>query len=352
MHKRFSRRRTARRVVSLLCSSVLAAALTGCIDASPTAPMADQSVAEIPAEDSPPPLDQPQQLDQIVAPIALYPDALVAQILAASTFPTEIVAADRWVGQHSSLKGDALAQQVDKQSWDPSVKALTQFPTVLAYMDKNLAWTSALGDVYANQEQEVLDAVQAMRRRAEAAGNLKSTPQQTVTTEGHDIMIAPVDPAVVYVPEYDPWLVYGPPLVEYPGWVPYPDLFLDGPGFAWGLEFGIVPGYGWGWHHWDADWHHHRLDFDHRPYVSRSPTFFGHDGFHDRRDFAHGGGFRGGPFHGFAAPRGDLGMRSGAFSGFDHGGFARSYSFRGASSLGGFHGGGFGGGFHGGGGHR
>ena len=116
-----------------------------------------------------------------MAPIALYPDSLVAQILAASTFPEQVVEADRWVQAHPDLKGDALGQAVDQQPWDPSVKALTAFPSVLGNMDKNLSWTSSLGDAYYNQQQDVMDAVQVMRQRAQEAGNLKTTPQQTVT---------------------------------------------------------------------------------------------------------------------------------------------------------------------------
>jgi Protein of unknown function (DUF3300) len=111
----------------------------------------------------------PDQLNQMVAPIALYPDALVAQILGAATYPTEIVEADRWMQQHANLKGQALAQEVDQQPWDPSVKALTQFPSVLANMDRNLSWASSLGEVYMSESQQVLDAVQVMRRRAEQA---------------------------------------------------------------------------------------------------------------------------------------------------------------------------------------
>src|SRR4030081_3163688 len=130
-----------------------------------------------------------QELQQLVAPIALYPDALVAQILAASTYPTEIVQANRWVQQHSDLKGEQLAQAVHQQSWDPSVKAMTQFPSVLASMDKNLSWASALGDAYVNQQQSVLDAVQTMRKRAQQAGNLKSTPQENVSAQGQTIVI-------------------------------------------------------------------------------------------------------------------------------------------------------------------
>jgi hypothetical protein len=111
----------------------------------------------------------PEQLQQLVAPIALYPDSLVAQILAASTFPEQVVEADRWVQAHPDLKGDALGQAVDQQPWDPSVKALTAFPSVLGNMDKNLSWTSSLGDAYYNQQQDVMDAVQVMRQRAQAS---------------------------------------------------------------------------------------------------------------------------------------------------------------------------------------
>ena len=111
----------------------------------------------------------PEQIQRLVAPIALYPDSLVAQILAAATFPEEVVEADRWVQSHPDLKGDALGRAVDQQPWDPSVKALTAFPSVLGNMDKNLSWTSSLGDAYYNQQQDVMDAVQVMRRRAEAA---------------------------------------------------------------------------------------------------------------------------------------------------------------------------------------
>ncbi len=163
----------------------------------------------------------PEQLQQLVAPIALYPDSLVAQILAASTFPEQVVEADRWVQAHPDLHGDALGQGVDQQSWDPSVKALSAFPSVLGNMDKNLSWTSSLGDAYYNQQPEVMDAIQVMRQRAQAAGNLQSTPQQTVDTEDSTVVIQPASPDVVYVPAYDPWLVYGDPIVAWPGWYPY-----------------------------------------------------------------------------------------------------------------------------------
>src|SRR2546422_1448632 len=122
----------------------------------------------------------PEHLQQLVAPIALYPDELVAQVLAASTYPTEIVEANRWLQQNSSLKGAQLASEVNKESWDPSVKALTEFPSVLANMDKNLSWTSALGDAYFNDQQDVMNAIQALRKRAQDAGTLKTTTQENV----------------------------------------------------------------------------------------------------------------------------------------------------------------------------
>ncbi len=327
----------------------------------------------------------PEQLQQLVAPIALYPDSLVAQILAASTFPDQVVEADRWVQAHPDLKGSDLANAVNQQPWDASVKALTAFPDVLGNMDKNLSWTSSLGDAYYNQQASVMDAVQAMRQRAQQAGNLKTTPQQTVTTQGNDVVIQPANPEVVYVPAYDPWLVYGGPIAPWPGWYAYPGIWFGGPYLSFGLGFGIgfFGGYGWGWGHWAPDWHNHYVLFNHGRYYSRSGTFY------NRNAFYRGGGApgvarnvqrgvgpnRGGvtgrpggvfnrpgatprPFggntsaaRGFAEPRGQSGVRSGAFSGIDHGGQVRSFSSRGSSSFGGGapHGGG-GGGFHGGGG--
>ena len=317
-----------------------------------------------------------EQLQQLVAPIALYPDSLVAQILGASTFPEQVVEADRWVQAHPDLKGDALGHAVDQQPWDPSVKALTAFPTVLGNMDKNLSWTSSLGDAYYNQQPDVMDAIQVMRRRAEQAGNLKSTPQQTIEKKGSTIVIQPAAPEVVYVPAYDPWLVYGDPIVEWPGWYPYPGIWYDGPYLSWGIgfEIGWFGGFGWGWGHWGCDWHHRYTSYDHHQYDSHSRTFYNRNNF-NRGGGAHGGGFNSSgagarPFNGdaraargYAEPRGQSGTRSGAFSDFGHGGEERGFSSRGSSSFGGggfggmrggggFGGGGFGGGGHGGGGHR
>jgi len=320
-------------------------------------------------EQQPPPPVQhsPQELQQLVAPIALYPDALVAQILAASTYPTEIVEANRWIQSHSDLKGEELAKEVDKQPWDPSVKAVTQFPSVLENMDKNLSWTSSLGDAYANQQQDVTDAVQVMRQRAQKAGKLNSNEQEKVTTQGNTIIVEPANPEVVYVPAYDPWLVYGEPVVAYPGWYPVPGIFFAGPVISFGIGFGIgfFGGYGWGWHHWGCDWHGHRVIYNHNTYISHSRTIINRNNFNHNNlnqgnfnhgNLNHGNAFHGNRpgggspgFHGSSAPHFQPGTRSGAFSGFDHGGNVRGLSSRGRSSFGG---GSHGGGFHGGGGGR
>jgi hypothetical protein len=335
-------------------------------------------------------------LQQLVAPIALYPDSLVAQILAASTFPEQVVEAERWVQEHQDLKGAALGQAVDQQPWDPSVKALTAFPAVLGNMDKNLAWTSSLGDAYYNQQQDVMDAIQVMRQRAQGAGNLKTTPQQVVSNQGSTIVVQPADPEIVYVPAYDPWTVYGGPIMAWPGWYPYPGIWYGGPYLSFGMGFGIgfFGGFGWGWNHWGFNWGGHYATFGGGRYYSRSNTFYNRSsyvrgggargGAYRSNSFTGGGGARGGVSNrgninrgggagggvanrsggaarafngnhqaarGYAAPRGQTGTRTGAFSHIEKGGQTKSYSARGSSSAsrGAAHSGG-GGGSHGGGG--
>jgi len=348
----FSRCRLGNRSLACLLSLAL------CFAAWPQNLLADQDQGapappsqDAQAAQAPPYTQQtPDQLQRLVAPIALYPDSLVAQILAASTFPEQVVEADRWVQAHPDLKGDDLGKAVDQQPWDPSVKALCAFPSVLGNMDKNLSWTSSLGDAYYNQQQDVMDAVQVMRHKAEQAGNLKNTQQQVVKNDGPDIDIEPAQPDVVYVPAFDPWLVYGYPVVAWPGWYPYPGIWFGGPYLSFGLGFGIgwFGGFGWGWGHWGFDWHNHYALYNHGRYFSHSRTFY------NRANFNRGGGFRGGarPFggdrgaaRGFAAPRGESGVRSGAFSHIDRGGETRGFSSRGRASFGG-------GGGHGGGGRR
>src|SRR5438128_4070421 len=258
----------------------------------PTAQSSGQPPAPAPQQSS-------QELQQLVAPIALYPDALVAQILAASTYPTQIVEAERWMQSHSNLKGEELAKEVDKQNWDPSVKAMTQFPSVLENMDKNLSWTSSLGEAYANQEQDVTDAVQQMRQEARQAGKLNSNEQENVSTQGNTIVIEPANPDVVYVPAYDPWLVYGAPIIAYPGWVPVPGIFFAGPAISFGFGFGIgfFGGFGWGWHNWGYDWHGRRVIYNHNTYSSHSRTIINRGNF-NHGNFSHGNFDHGNAFHG------------------------------------------------------
>ena len=202
------------------------------------------------------------QLDALVAPIALYPDALVAQVLAAATNPDQITYADDWLAQNRNLTGAALGQAVDQQSWDPSVKALTQFPSVLDNMAHNLSWTSSLGQAFANQQSDVMAAVQAMRAKAQAAGTLQSNSQITVTQPASTtIVIQPANPQVVYVPQYNPAVVYGAPVVV-PMYVAPPlpvasfGLYF-GSGVTIGAAFGgggWGGGFGWGWHSWNVNW--------------------------------------------------------------------------------------------------
>ena len=310
------------------------------------------------------PLSEPQ-LDRLVAPIALYPDSLVAQVLAASTFPSQVVDAEAWVKAHPGLSPADLGKQVDQQPWDSSVKALVQFPDVLANLASNLGWTSELGDAYYNQPKDVMDAVQVMRKKAQGAGNLKSTQQESVSDDNGQIQIQPATPDVVYVPAYDPWVVYGYPLTPWPYWVATPGIWFGGPGIYFGVGFPIAPffGFGWGWHAWGLDWYHRGIYFNHGPWVAHGSDFFDRHGYYGgHQDFARGvhanPSFHGDAhtnYRGYEAPRNAAGTHSGPFTGYNHGGATRSFSARGQSSMGGFHAGGFGGGgFHGGGGggHR
>ena len=224
-------------------------------------------------------LEGTEQLQQLVAPIALYPDALVAQVLAASTYPPQVVEADRWVQANSSLHGEQLAAAVDKQPWDASIKALTQFPSVLHNMSQNLSWTSSLGDQYFNNPNGVMNAIQALRADAKHAGNLKSTPEQTVTTQGQTIIIEPANPQVVYVPEYSPSAVYGAPIEPYPGYSGWGLAATSALSFGVGAAVGAATGgWGWGWGHWGTDWHGGDVTFNRNTYVSNSNTFANRSG--------------------------------------------------------------------------
>ncbi len=213
------------------------------------------------------------ELDALVAPIALYPDALVAQVLGAATYPYEIVDAAFWMKDNSSLTGEALAKAVDQQSWDPAVKALTQFPSVLENLAKNLAWTSSLGEASSLQQSDVMAAVQRMRAKAQAAGTLKSGSQIKVVQEApQTIVIQPANPQVVYVPTYNPTVVYGAPVVV-PGYssadVAAAAIISFGVGIAVGAA--IYGGCcGWGWSYWGTNWHSHTVIYNRNIYVGNS----------------------------------------------------------------------------------
>jgi hypothetical protein len=222
------------------------------------------------------------QLDQLVAPIALYPDALVAQILAAATYPNQVIEADRLVQANIGLPPQERARIADTQTWDPSVKALTAFPSVLSNMSHNLDWTDKLGNAYYNQPQDVMAAVQAMRQRAYEAGTLRSSPQLSVGYEPGYTVIQPVNPAVVYVPVYNPWVVYGAPVPVYPAYYYAPVVPVGGVavvatiGFSAGIVVGAFGSYGWGYAHWSPNWFSHTVVYNNATYVSRSVTVVNH----------------------------------------------------------------------------
>jgi hypothetical protein len=220
-------------------------------------------------QQQPPPADQngysgqgaplsADELQQLVAPIALYPDALVAQILGASTFPDQVAAADGWLQQNKSLTGSNLMKAVDGQPWDPSVKALTQFPSVLDNLAKNLSWTSSLGEAYHTQPTDVMTAVQTLRAKAKAAGNLKTGSQITVVQQSPDvIVIQPTNPQVVYVPTYNPTVVYGAPVAT-PGYSTAAVATTAVLAFGVGIAVGAMMSggcCGWGYSYWNCGWH-------------------------------------------------------------------------------------------------
>jgi len=228
------------------------------------------------------------QLEQLVAPIALYPDTLVAQVVAASTYPGQIADADRWRQMQGYASPDQIVAGADAQNWDPSVKALTAFPQVLAQMDRNQQWTTDLGNAYYNQPQDVLQAVQVMRRRAQAAGTLESSPQQAVDYDQGYIQLTPVNPQVVYVPTYNPWTVYGEQISPYPGFSLLGGVqsLLGSSPISYGLgvamnAFSHTP---WGWLAWGLNWFAQSVLFNQSNYYSHSNTVadwgFRHDGLH------------------------------------------------------------------------
>src|SRR5262245_6668665 len=216
---------------------------------------------------------KPEELEQIVAPIALYPDALVAQVLMAATYPLEVIQAARFVKDNANLKADALNQALTKQSWDDSVKSLVSFPQILAMMNDKLDWLQKLGDAFLGQQKDTMDAVQRLRAKAQASGNLKSNEQQKVTVEPAEaaapapppgqpppppqqqtvIVIEPANPQVIYVPTYNPTVVYGAwPYPAYPPYYYYPPGYVAGTAalsFGVGMAVGAAVWGGCNWNH-------------------------------------------------------------------------------------------------------
>jgi hypothetical protein len=322
--------RAYRPVRTLIASSLIVSllGLSACNksgDGSAAAPASDASAAaaaqpaSTPVAYTPPTADQ---LYQMVAPIALFPDKLVALVLAGATYPDQVTAANNWVTQNPSLKGQALATAADSQPWDPSIKALTAFPAVLSQMASNPAWTTSLGQAYYNDPTDVMNAIQVMRQRAQTSGHLRSGGQMRVTqvaqaapsgyTPANDapvvyagpaivpppaqaIEIESAQPDVVYVPSYNPTVVYGEPVSAYPGYVYQPPSYSTGEVVAAGvITFGVGIAVGaaifghhdWGWHAWGMNWGAPRPEgpgwnggwqrpavvYNHTTYVSKSTT--------------------------------------------------------------------------------
>lgn len=238
-----------------------------------TSPVGANAEAQQSGEDQEPANLSAKEIDNLVSPIALYPDALIAQILAGATYPDQIVEANNFVKANAKLSASDLMTKVDAASWDPSVKALTQFPSVLDNMALNLSWTSALGEASYYQQADVMASVQRLRKQAKAAGNLKTTPQQTVTQQdAQTIIIQPANPQVVYVPTYSTTVVYGTPYYP-PGYSTAALVTTGVIAFGIGIAIGASMNNHWGWHSWGCGWRGGTVVYQRNVYVSRSVVF-------------------------------------------------------------------------------
>ncbi len=251
-----------------------------------------------------------QQIQALVAPVALYPDQLLGQVLSAATYPDQISDAETWLS-HQSLTGQALMDQVNQQSWDPAVKALTAFPSVLSQMANNLAWTSQLGEVYHFQHTDVMQAVQALRAQAQAAGNLKSSSQMTVVVQSPGtIVIEPVNPSVVYVPVYNPAVIYGTTYVV-PGYtagdMAAASMISFGAGVAIGAMMSGACCHAWGWSSWNVSWHGGYVAYGGHPYYGSAAWHGGYGayGYHGYGGYGsaayHGPAGSAQAYHGYSA---------------------------------------------------
>jgi hypothetical protein len=233
------------------------------------------------------PAFSPQELDQMLAPIALYPDPLLSQILMSATYPLEVVQAARWSRANRHLQGQDAVRAVESMDWDPSVKSLVAFPQILHRMDEQLEWTQRLGEAFLEQEPHVMDAIQGLRQKAAAAGTLRSDEQMRVSRQDGNILIEPARPQVVYVPYYDPAVVYGPwwwPAYPPVYWGPPPGYYAwpaYAPGFFWGTGIAVS----WGFFFGHADWHHRHVKVvhvNHYQHAHRVPVKWQHDPVHRR----------------------------------------------------------------------
>ena len=252
----------------------------------------------------------PEQLDSLVAPIALYPDPLLSQSLVASTYPLEIIQLQQWLTQNGNLKGKALTEAAMKQDWDPSVQGMAVLPDVVKQLAQNIKWTTDLGNAFLAQQSEVMDAVQRMRAKAKDKGNLTSTEQQKVETKVVEskqvIVIEPSSPDVVYVPSYDPTVIYGPPVYAYPP-IAYPPAGYYAAGAAISFGIGMMVGAAWGggWGY-NAGWGgNNTININNNNNFNRNSNFQG-----GNRNQVNGGNrnnWQHNPKHRGGAPYGDRG---------------------------------------------
>jgi Protein of unknown function (DUF3300) len=259
-------------LLAIVCAIVIAPGDTWALQSSAAdnaAPAQDQQ-PKIPAD----------QLDSLVAPIALYPDPLLAQVLAASTYPLELIQLQQWLAKNQALKDKSLAEAVAKQPWDPSIQALAALPDVVKRLADDIQWTTDLGNAFLAQQGDVMDAVQRMRKKADSNGNLKSTEQQRVETKVVEnksvIVIEPAKPEVVYVPSYDPVVVYGPPVYPYPP-IYYPPAGYYAAGMAISFGIGVAMGAAWGgggWG-WGAGWGNNNVYINHNNNFVRNSNING-----------------------------------------------------------------------------
>src|SRR5437588_2185302 len=245
-----------------------------------TAALAQQAESQVMTTTEEAPKLPNDQLDSLVAPIALYSDPLLAQTLAASTYPLEIIQLQQWMDRNKNLQGKALGDAVAKQPWDPSVQGLVEFPDVVQRMAGNIQWTTDLGNAFLAQQSDVMDAVQRMRTKAQGTGNLKTSAQQTVetkTVEGGKqvIVVEQANPEVVYVPSYDPTVVYGAPPPEYPYYpYTYPG-YVPGTALMWGagIALGAAAWGAWGGSWGNCDWNGGSVNINNNNNFNKNNNF-------------------------------------------------------------------------------